>query len=209
MRKDSEPAARLDGRPAEGGAIPEPRRLATLVLCGMMAALVAVLAWVSVPLPISPVPFTLQTLGVLLAGGLLGRLYGPLSVAVYVLVGLVGVPVFAGGASGIGELVGPRGGYLVGFVLAAFIMGLTAEYVLVRGFKGAWAYMLLAGGGVAATLVIYCTGVPWLAFVTGVGLGKGLIVGAALFLPGDILKLAVAVPLIRAVDVALVRAGLR
>jgi biotin transport system substrate-specific component len=164
----------------------EHRKVATLVVCGMMAALVSILAWVSVPLPISPVPVTLQTLGVLLAGGLLGRLYGPVSVAVYVFVGLVGVPVFAGGASGIGELVGPRGGYLIGFILAAFIMGLTA-----------------------ATLLIYCAGVPWLALVTGMGLSRGLIVGAALFLPGDILKLAVAVPLIRAVDLALVRAGLR
>ena len=209
MREDSEPAARLDGRPAAGGAIPEPRKVATLVLCGMMAALVSVLAWVSVPLPISPVPVTLQTLGVLLAGGLLGRLYGPVSVAVYVFVGLVGAPVFAGGASGIGELVGPRGGYLIGFVLAAFIMGLTAERVRSRGVKGAWAFILLTIGGMVATLVIYCAGVPWLAYVTGVGLSKGLIMGAALFLPGDILKLAMAVPLIRAVDVALVRAGLR
>jgi biotin transport system substrate-specific component len=124
-------------------------------------------------------------------------------------VGLVGVPVFAGGASGIGELVGPRGGYLVGFDLAAFVMGLTAERVRSRGVNGAWALVLLALGGIAATLVIYCAGVPWMAFVTGVGLGEALIVGAALFLPADILKLAVAVPLIRAVDVALVRAGLR
>ena len=185
------------------------KKVATLVLCGMMAALVAVLAWVSVPLPISPVPVTLQTLGVLLAGGLLGRVYGPVSVAVYVFVGLVGVPVFAGGASGIGELAGPRGGYLIGFVLAAFVMGLTVEGVRSRRVEGAWAFVLLAAGGVAATLVIYCAGVPWLALVTGVGLSKGLIVGAALFLPGDILKLAVAVPLIRAVDVALIRAGLR
>jgi biotin transport system substrate-specific component len=164
---------------------------------------------VSVPLPISPVPVTLQTVGVLLAGGLLGRLYGPVSVAVYVFVGLVGVPVFAGGASGIGELVGPRGGYLIGFLLAAFVMGFTAERVRSRGVKGVWGLVMLAAGGIAATLVIYCVGVPWLSFVTGVGLGKGLMVGAALFLPADILKLAVAVPLIRAVDGALVRAGFR
>jgi biotin transport system substrate-specific component len=187
----------------------EHRKVATLVVCGMMAALVSILAWVSVPLPISPVPVTLQTLGVLLAGGLLGRLYGPVSVAVYVFVGLVGVPVFAGGASGIGELVGPRGGYLIGFILAAFIMGLTADRVCSRGLEGGRALLLLAAGGTAATLLIYCAGVPWLALVTGMGLSRGLIVGAALFLPGDILKLAVAVPLIRAVDLALVRAGLR
>ena len=185
------------------------KKVATLVLCGMMAALVAVLAWVSVPLPISPVPVTLQTLGVLLAGGLLGRLYGPVSVAVYVFVGLVGVPVFAGGASGIGELVGPRGGYLIGFVLAAFVMGLTVEGVRSRRVEGAgpsccWpraAWRPRSSSTARASL-------GWL-LVTGVGLSKGLIVGAALFLPGDILKLAVAVPLIRAVDVALIRAGLR
>lgn len=209
MSKDSEPVASLSGPLAARGSAPEPGKVATLVLCGMMAALLSVLAWVSVPLPISPVPVTLQTLGVLLAGGLLGRRYGPVSVAVYVFVGLVGVPVFAGGASGIGELAGPRGGYLIGFVLAAFIMGLTAERVRSRGAKGAWAFVLLAVGGIGATLLIYCAGVPWLAFVTGMGLEQGLIVGAALFLPGDIVKLAVAVPLIRAVDVALVRAGLR
>ena len=102
-------------------------RVRALALCGMMAALLAVLSFLTIPLPFSPVPLSLQTLAVLLAGGLLGRLWGPVAVAVYLALGLAGLPVFAGGAGGIGELLGPRGGYLVGFVLAAFIMGMAAD----------------------------------------------------------------------------------
>jgi biotin transport system substrate-specific component len=189
------------------------------VRCGMMAALMAVLSWVSVPLPISPIPITLQTLGVLLAGGLLGRLWGPVSVCVYLLLGLVGVPVFAGGSSGIGEFAGPRGGYLVGFVLAAFVMGLSVQAARRAGAlaaarssrpRGRWASVaVLAGGGVVAAASIYAVGVPWLSVVMGTGLGDSVVVGMAPFLPGDLLKLAVAVPLIRSVDAALLRAGLR
>ena len=102
-----------------------------LALAGVMAAVIAVFSLISIP--IGTVPLTLQTLAVLVAGGLLGPLWGPVSVAVYLLVGLMGVPVFAGGEAGLHVLLGPKGGYLVGFVVAAFIMGLAGRAARARG----------------------------------------------------------------------------
>lgn len=192
-------------------------RVASLALCGVMAALVAVCAWVS--LPLYPVPFTLQTLGVLVAGGLLGRKLGPITLAVYILAGLVGAPIFAGGHSGPGVLLGPTGGYLVGFVGAAFIMGWAGD-IARRGARGqrlrgatragkASAVLHLAVGALLASVVIYLIGVPWLALVTGMGLKAALTAGMVPYLLSDTIKAALAVVLVRAVDRALVSQGLR
>ena len=177
-----------------------------LALAGVMAAVIAVFSWVSVP--IGTVPLTLQTLAVLLAGGLLGPLWGPVGVAVYLLVGVVGVPVFAGGEAGLHVLLGPKGGYLVGFVAAAFIMGLAGRAARARGLSTGVALAWLIAGAVAASVVIYLIGVPWLAAVIGMSLGKAFVVGCAPFLVGDALKAAVAVLLVRAVGAALDREGL-
>ena len=177
-----------------------------LALAGVMAAVIAVFSWVSVP--VGTVPLTLQTLAVLLAGGLLGPLWGPVGVAVYLLVGVVGVPVFAGGEAGLHVLLGPKGGYLVGFVAAAFIMGLAGRAARARGLSTGAALAWLIAGTVAASVVIYLIGVPWLAAVIGMSLGKAFVVGCAPFLVGDALKAAVAVLLVRAVGAALDREGL-
>lgn len=178
-----------------------------LAMTGMMAATLAVLSWASLPLPFSPVPLTLQTLGVLLAGALLGRVWGPVSVGVFILLGLVGLPVFHNGASGPGVLVGPTGGFLVGFLGAAFVMGLAGDFA--RRTSGRRALALLAAGAVVASLVIYAAGVPWLAAVTGMSAGKAITVGLVPYLPGDAIKAVAAVALARAVGTALERQGLR
>ena len=98
-------------------------RTRILAACAVTTALLAVMSWVALPLPVSPVPVTLQTLGVYLAGGLLGPRWGAVAVVAYLLLGLCGVPVFAGAEAGPGVFVGPKGGYLVGFLPAAALAG--------------------------------------------------------------------------------------
>ncbi len=98
-----------------------------MVLCALFAALTGVGALIAIPLPFTPVPITLQTFFIFLAGALLGKYLGALSQLIYLLLGVVGLPVFAKGSSGIGALLGPSGGYLVGFIPAAFLVGYLLE----------------------------------------------------------------------------------
>src|ERR671910_1051854 len=121
----------------------------------VFSAFVALTAQVEIPL--RPVPITLQTLGVLLTGALLGSSRGVLALLLYLAEGAVGLPVFAGGAAGLAYMLGPTGGYLVGFVLAAGLVGWLAE----RGWgrRLVWTALAMAIGN----LVIYALGVAWLA----------------------------------------------
>lgn len=180
-----------------------------IALAGVLAATLAVSSWVSIPIPISPVPLTLQTLAVLLAGGLLGRVWGPVSVGVYLLVGVAGIPVFAGGEAGPGVLLGFKGGYLVGFVAAAFLMGVAGDLVRSRSLGGRSSLGVLGAGALAASLAIYALGVPWLAFVTGMGAWPAVAAGMLPYLPLDAVKAAAAVILVRGVGEALKAQGLR
>ncbi|MCJ7797149.1 MAG: biotin transporter BioY, partial [Thermoleophilia bacterium] len=177
----------------------EPRVPVTqLALAGLLAAVLAVASWVSIPFV--PVPLTLQTLAVLVAGGLLGRYWGPVSVGVYILVGLAGVPVFAGGHAGPAVIAGPLGGFLLGFVFAAFIMGVAGDVTRRRGVTNRRGLTTLILGAAAAGLAVYVVGVPWFMAVTGMTLRGAMPVAFFPFIPGDILKAAVAVVVIRAVD---------
>lgn len=158
-------------------------RSALLVLGG--AALIALCAQVEVPL--RPVPVTLQTLAVLLVGAALGARRGLAAVVAYLLAGALGLPVLSGGAGGVLKVLGPTGGYLLGFALAAFAVGFLVErFALDRRVLGAVAAMLLGNA------VIYACGLPWLAVVTGLRGDALLAAGLAPFLLGDGLKLAVA-----------------
>lgn len=163
----------------------------TLVVAGV-AALTAS-AWLSVPF--YPVPLTMQTLAVLLVGGLLGPRLGVSAVAGYLSLGLLGAPVFHGGLGGLAIVAGPTGGYLLGFLPAALLMGWVAGRA--RGAK-LRDLALLAAGALVAGAAIYAVGVPWLALFTGGSLGRAAAVGAAPFLLGDLLKTAVAIGAIRA-----------
>jgi len=181
--------------------------VAQLALAGLMAAVLAVASWVSIPFV--PVPLTLQTLAVLVAGGLLGRYWGPVSVGVYILVGLAGVPVFAGGHAGPAVIAGPLGGFLLGFVLAAFVMGVAGDATRRRKVTDRRGLAVLVLGAAAAGLAVYVVGVPWFMVVTGASLRGALTVAFLPFIFGDVLKAVVAVVVIRAVDRALVAQGLR
>ena len=147
------------------------------------AVAMAVAAYVRIPLPFSPVPLTLQTFIVLLAGATLGPWAGASSQGLYLAAGACGAPVFAGGSAG---LSGPTVGYLVAFPLAAWIVGRAAQH------SSRWA---LPFGMVLGTLAIYSLGTLWLSLCMGKSLAAGALLGIVPFLPGDGLKLAAAISL--------------
>lgn len=145
---------------------------------------IALFAQASFPLPFSPVPITGQTLAVLLTGVLLGSWRAGVCLLVYLAEGSMGLPVFAGGKAGVMHLLGPTGGYLLGFVPAAFLVGWLAERGWDRRFNTAFAAMLLGN------MVIYLFGLPWLAYF--VGGERVLVAGLLPFIPGDLAKLLLA-----------------
>lgn len=155
-----------------------------MTLISLFAALTAVGAFISIP--IGPVPITLQTLFTLLAAMTLGSVMGASSQIIYVLLGIVGLPVFAGFKAGIGILFGPTGGFLFGFIISAYIIGKIIE---LKKEKNIFYYFL---AGLIGTLIIYILGVTQLSLVTGIGIKKAIVVGMLPFLPGDILKIIAA-----------------
>jgi biotin transport system substrate-specific component len=155
-----------------------------LILAGTL--LIALAAQLKFYLPNNPIPVTGQTFAVLLAGGALGFRRGVASTALYLLLGLVGLPVFAGGRHGLDVVLGASGGYIIGFVLAAAIVGRLAELGWDRNLPGSIGAMLL---GSAA---IYAVGVPWLAVVANEPTDWAVANGLTPFLVGDFLKLALA-----------------
>lgn len=151
-----------------------------------VAALTALAAQLRVPIPGLPVPVTGQTFAVLLGAAAIGPVRGALAQALYLTVGLVGLPVFTGGASGVEVVFGASGGYIVGFVLASLVVGALARRGLDRGVLG--TVLAFAAG----TATIYAVGVPWLAVTTGMGAGEALMAGAVVFLAGDAIKAVLA-----------------
>ncbi|MCX8117622.1 MAG: biotin transporter BioY [Desulfobacterota bacterium] len=165
-------------------------KLRLVVLSSLMAGLMAVGAYLHVP--IGPVPIVLTNLFVLLSGLLLGSRWGATSVGAYLLCGAVGLPVFAGGKGGLAHLFGPTGGYLFGFVLSAYVAGWISER-FVRRLLGDILAVLIG------SLLIYAFGLPWLKMVTGMTWEKALIAGMIPFLFGDGLKASAAIVLAKAV----------
>jgi biotin transport system substrate-specific component len=168
--------------------------LLKLALVATGVGVLAASAWISVPF--YPVPMTMQTLAVLLVGGLLGPRLGVAAVTSYLALGLAGAPVFHSGLGGPALLAGPTGGYLIGFIPAAFLMGLASRRVWTKssGRLGVLSrVVLLVGGALLAEVAIYVLGLPWLAFTTVKDAGKAVAVGLAPFLLGDLVKTAVAV----------------
>jgi len=139
-------------------------------------ALIALGSWVSVPF--FPVPLTLQTLFVLLAGAVMRR-FAVIPVTLYILLGVLGLPVFHNGIAGFGIVLGPTGGYLAGFIPAALIVGLVYEVKSSR---------VHGAGLVIATLIIYACGISWLMYSTGMGITAAIAMGMLPFLAGDVIK---------------------
>lgn len=158
------------------------------MLIVLFSGFVALTARISIPLPFTPVPVTGQTLGVLLCGAVLGWRRGALALALYLVEGAMGLPVWAPSATllpGIGRLLGPTGGYLWAYPFAAALVGLLAE----RGWDRRFALAALAM--VLGNVVIYAFGVAWLALFYST-IQQALLTGLVPFVAGDLLKIAVA-----------------
>ncbi|SHJ35012.1 biotin transporter BioY [Propionispora hippei] len=160
-------------------------KLTDFIYAAMFAALISVLGFLSIPLPFSPVPVTGQSLGVMLAGSILTARQANMALFTFLLLGIAGVPVFAGGTAGVGILLGPRGGYLLGFWAAAILIA------LMRRQNGKLWHLALANiaGGIG---LVYILGVCWLSTITGMPLAKAITVGALPYIPGDLFKVVIA-----------------
>lgn len=156
----------------------------------LMAAVTAVAAQIAIPLPFSPVPFTLQVLAVVLSGLLLGPRHGALALAIYVLVGAVGAPVFAGFKGGFGIIAGPTGGYLLSYPVAAAVAGFAAHAAVHSVRRRALMVSFL--WGVAALAVIYAIGAAWLSVAAGLPVPVAVAQGVLPFVVFDLVKVALA-----------------
>lgn len=166
--------------------LPRTSVLTDILLVAGGAVFIALVAQVAFYLPWTPVPVTGLTFGVLVTGAALGLVRGLAATAIYVLAGMAGLPVYADGAHGMAVLLGVTGGYLVGSVLAAALIGFLAEKAWDRKVVSAVPAMLLG------ELVLFTIGVGWLMVVLGVGLGEGLALGFVPFVLGEGVKLMAA-----------------
>lgn len=159
-----------------------------LVHVALFAAITAALGLIPpLTLGVFPVPITAQTLGVMLAGAILGARAGGLAILVFVALVALGLPVLSGGRGGLGIFFGPSGGFVLAFPVGAFVIGWLIERLWDRlGYLTAFAAIALGGIG-----AVYLIGVPWLAAVANLSLLQAA-TGSAAFLPGDLIKAAVA-----------------
>ncbi|MDI6814471.1 MAG: biotin transporter BioY [Dehalococcoidales bacterium] len=172
-----------------------------LVLALGFAGLTGLIAQARIPLPWSPVPITGQTLAVLLAGVILGRWWGGISLAIYAGLGAIGLPWFTGWKGGISILAGPTGGYIIGFILAALFLGhFTDRYIRSRSFFSMLGLMLFAN-----FVLIHIPGLIqlhfWLSLVKGkaLTLSQLLMMGTIPFIAGDVTKAIIAAAITRGI----------
>jgi biotin transport system substrate-specific component len=147
------------------------------------AALVALCAQIEVIVPWTPVPYTLQTFGVLVVGASLGAFTGGLSMLLYLIAGGLGLGVFSGGASGWDQVNGPTGGYLIGFLVSSVVLGAMAERGMVRELRSSITAML------TSLVIVFGFGVTWLAADLGIPAQEALELGLYPFVPGEVVKL--------------------
>lgn len=155
-----------------------------IILCGLFTALISILAQISIPLPFTTVPFTLQIFGIAITGLILGSKCGFISTLIYLILGAIGIPVFANFAGGISVLFGPTGGFLLGYPLMAFIIGYAKEK-----FNSNFIISISMILGLA---IVYTLGTIMFSFITGNTILQSLIYCVVPFIAVDILKLILA-----------------
>lgn len=172
-----------------------------VTLALFMACITGILAQIVIPLPWTPVPVTGQTFAVLMAGVILGRYWGSLSMVMYIILGLAGVPWFAGMTGGYETFLGPTCGYFIGFIIASMFLGhLTDKYIRARSFTPMLFLMLFAN-----FVLIYIPGLiglgSWLYFVKGTmpSIWMLLVMGLFPFVVGDLMKIGGAAALTKAI----------
>lgn len=166
--------------------LPRSSALSKVALAAGGALFLAATAQIALPVPGSPVPVTGQTLGVLLIGTTYGSALGLLTFAMYLLAGIAGAPVFAGASSGIEKVTGATGGYLIGMMIATYLLGILAKRRLDQRFLTALPSMLLA------TLAIFSCGLLWLHQFTGKDWAWTINAGLTPFIFGEAIKIAIA-----------------
>lgn len=171
-----------------------------MVLTALMAAILCIAGPLSLAVPFSPVPLSLATMAVCFSACILGWKLGTLSVLIYLLIGLCGLPVFSGFSGGVAKLAGPTGGYLIGYLFLAFISGWFFHY-----FRrpAAWA-----AGMVLGNAACYLAGTAWLCFQAHLTFPQGLLMGVIPYLPGDLVKMLLVLVTGPAVKKRLLAAGL-
>lgn len=174
-------------RPSLAAPAPRSSLRRRLLRIAVGAGVVAIAAQVAVPVPFTPVPMTLQPLAVLVVGGLLGAAGGAGALALYLALGLLGAPVFAGGSAGPVHLLGPTGGYLLAFPVAAALVG-----ALLERWSGVLATLLACALGM---VLIHAGGVAQLAVLSG-NPAAAFRLGFAPFLTGDLIKVGLAAVLV-------------
>ena len=172
-----------------------------LALVGLMAAVICVLGPLALNIPISPVPISLGTLAIYFVMSVLGMKLGTLSVIIYILLGLVGVPVFAGFTAGPGKLFGPTGGYIIGYIFMALICGFFVD-------KFGQKLPLYFLGMILGTAVCYLFGTIWLGYQLEKTFVEALALGVLPYIPGDLIKLVIAMAIGFQVRKRLIKAGL-
>lgn len=163
-------------------------KLKNMLFTSLFVAVIAVLGILPpITLPISPVPITAQTLGVMLAGAILGARYGGLSIFLFVLLVAFGAPLLSGGRGGIGPLLGPGGGYILSWPIGAFVIGLFVEKYWHKMNVG-WFFIFNVIGGI---ILVYIFGITYLSIITSTPWIAAAISGLV-FLPGDFIKAIIA-----------------
>jgi len=172
-----------------------------MTLVALFAAITAVCAQIAIPVPFSPVPFTLHMVAVLLAGGILGSRLGGLSIVVYLLMGAAGMPVFAGFKGGLEVLVGPTGGFLFAFPIAALIIGFVMERKK--------SFIVYIASMVVALIIVYSLGLVQFKFVTAMSWEKSFLLAVAPYVIPDVIKMILTYVVVQNVNRSLERNNLK
>ncbi len=179
-----------------------------IILASMFAAITCVLSIITIPLPFTPVPVTLQLLGATTAGVVLGRKVGFMSQMIYVVLGAIGIPVFAGGTAGFSILFGPTGGYIFGFMACAYTIGLISEKFLPNAKTKMSKYIVLLGSMLLGVGIIYIFGAAQLMIVLKLSVSQAIAGGVTPFIVPDIIKIGVGSTVAYSVKTALDKSNL-
>ncbi len=171
-------------------------QLSGLIKASLVSGITAVFAYITIPLPFSPVPITLQSLGIMIAGLILGPTLGACSVFLYLTLGFIGIPVFAGGSAGVAPLVGATGGYILGFLPGAWVTGTLSQLGLKCLKPNATSskrfILYLISCVVGSIVVVHIFGMLHLAKSVDITFSQAAAIGTIPFLPGDFVKAIIA-----------------
>lgn len=157
-----------------------------LVKCALFTAIICVSAYICIPLPFTPIPVTLQTAAVMLCAVILGGKKGAAATAIYVILGAIGLPVFSGGRGGIGVLAGATGGYIWGFIIAAYLVGIMDEKKPASDFKTNLLRMAIG------VIIIYIAGTVQYSLVANISFAAALLSAVVPFIFADTVKIVAA-----------------